>query len=158
MFAPRHPHPDDVVIHHLEFKEPTKYTVAVAGHSEVPCPSFEEALDRAGHFATTHHVELWYEDDSRHVVLPLDGEWLARILAEYNEQPGLSLTRAQAQRLWGLDERTCTRLLDTLAAIERLVVDEAGRYRRPSTERMVRRTARRPVRARLRGRTQRKTS
>lgn len=159
MFAPRHPHPGDVVIHHLEFNEPTEYTVAVEGHREVPCPSFEEALDRAELIATTYHVGVWYEDDARHVVLPLDGEWLARILAEYNEQPGLSLTRAQAQRLWGLDERTCTRLLDTLAAIDRLVMGEDGRYRRPSTERMARRTARRPfLRAALRDRMKRKMS
>ena len=158
MIAQRHPRPDDVVIHHLEFKEPTEFTVAVAGQREVPCPSFEEALDRAGRFAKTNHVEVWYEDDARRVVMPLDREWLARILAEYNEQPGLSLTRAQAQRLWGLDERMCTRLLDTLAAIERLVVGEDGRYRRPSPERMAKRTARRPLRAELRDTMRRKTS
>ena len=37
-----------------------------------------------------------------------------RIEAEYREMPGLSVTEAQARRLWGLDEATCRRALDTL--------------------------------------------
>ena len=32
---------------------------------------------------------------------------LMRVRGEYMEMPGLSLTFAQAQRLWGLDPRTC---------------------------------------------------
>ena len=30
-----------------------------------------------------------------------------RIVAEYREMPGLALTPAQAQRLWGCDSDTC---------------------------------------------------
>jgi hypothetical protein len=30
-----------------------------------------------------------------------------RIRAEYAEMPGLKLTAAQAQRLWGLDRQSC---------------------------------------------------
>lgn len=37
-----------------------------------------------------------------------------RIEAEYREMPGLSVTDAQARRLWGLDEETCRRALGTL--------------------------------------------
>jgi hypothetical protein len=40
--------------------------------------------------------------------------WVALIQAEYNEMPGLQLTRRQVQKLWGLDERTCDALLGTL--------------------------------------------
>jgi DNA-binding IclR family transcriptional regulator len=41
-------------------------------------------------------------------------DWLQLIRAEYLEMPGLSLTRQQAQRLWGLDPETCDALLDTM--------------------------------------------
>jgi hypothetical protein len=39
---------------------------------------------------------------------------LVRIRAEYWEMPGLKLTPAQAQRLWGLDRESCNALLDEL--------------------------------------------
>jgi hypothetical protein len=39
---------------------------------------------------------------------------LDRIRGEFLEMPGLRLTRAQAQRLWGLDEQLCTSLLERL--------------------------------------------
>ena len=39
---------------------------------------------------------------------------LQRIQGEYVEMPGLRLTPAQAQRLWGLDRATCERLLKVL--------------------------------------------
>jgi hypothetical protein len=32
---------------------------------------------------------------------------LRRIQAEYGEMPGLKLTIAQAQRLWGVDQESC---------------------------------------------------
>jgi hypothetical protein len=37
-----------------------------------------------------------------------------RIEGEYHEMPGLKLTEAQAQRLWGLDADTCHTILVTL--------------------------------------------
>ena len=37
-----------------------------------------------------------------------------RIENEYDEMPGLKLTEAQAQRLWGLDAETCHTILVTL--------------------------------------------
>jgi DNA-binding IclR family transcriptional regulator len=39
---------------------------------------------------------------------------LARVRNEFREMPGLCLTTVQAQRLWYLDESTCTRVLSTL--------------------------------------------
>lgn len=39
---------------------------------------------------------------------------LNQIEAEYREMPGLNVTAAQAQRLWGLDHATCKRALETL--------------------------------------------
>jgi hypothetical protein len=39
---------------------------------------------------------------------------LCRIRAEYWEMPGLKLTPAQAQRLWGLDPASCDTLLTDL--------------------------------------------
>lgn len=39
-----------------------------------------------------------------------------RIVGEYLEMPGLNLTLPQACRLWNLDRRQCTQLLDALVA------------------------------------------
>jgi hypothetical protein len=39
---------------------------------------------------------------------------LQRVQGEFVEMPGLSLTAAQAQRLWGLDREMCDRLLGAL--------------------------------------------
>ena len=39
---------------------------------------------------------------------------LQRIQGEYAEMPGLRLTPAQAQRLWGLDRKMCDELLNVL--------------------------------------------
>jgi hypothetical protein len=39
---------------------------------------------------------------------------LQRIQGEYFEMPGLRLTPAQAQRLWGLDRSVCEELLSAL--------------------------------------------
>ena len=43
-------------------------------------------------------------------------DWVQLIRSEYLEMPGLSLTRAQAQRLWGLDPKTCETLLDQMVS------------------------------------------
>jgi hypothetical protein len=39
---------------------------------------------------------------------------LQRIQGEFSEMPGLRLTPAQAQRLWGLDRAACDALLGAL--------------------------------------------
>ena len=53
-------------------------------------------------------------------MLPADThvtDWLQLIRAEYVEVPGLSLTREQAQRLWGLDPVTMEALLGALVDV-----------------------------------------
>ena len=39
---------------------------------------------------------------------------LQRIQGEFSEMPGLRLTAAQAQRLWGLERAVCDKLLGAL--------------------------------------------
>ena len=46
----------------------------------------------------------------------VDDSVVRRARAEYLEMPGLRLTSAQAQRLWGLDRRTCDELLTELTS------------------------------------------
>ena len=36
----------------------------------------------------------------------IDTKWLERVVAEYREMPGLTLTLDQARRLWGCDAAT----------------------------------------------------
>ena len=62
---------------------------------------------------------------------------LLRIRAEYLEMPGLRLTRAQAQRLWGLDAATCLQFLELLTS-ERFLDRKANdTYARPTDSAMV---------------------
>jgi hypothetical protein len=56
----------------------------------------------------TDSRELYQRDD------PTFTETLRRVKAEYFEMPGLRLTRAQAARLWGIDERLCDAVLSAL--------------------------------------------
>jgi hypothetical protein len=53
---------------------------------------------------------------------------LRRIKSEYLEMPGLSLTLAQAQRLWGLDRETCEEALTTLVGSGFLTRTPASRF------------------------------
>jgi len=41
-------------------------------------------------------------------------QWIPIVRGEYQEVPGLHLTKPQVQRLWGLDPPTCDALLDAL--------------------------------------------
>jgi len=63
---------------------------------------------------------------------------LRLIQADYLEMPGLHLTKAQIQRLWGLEPDVCDALLDALVAAEFLrqtsrngYVLAGGVHRRP---------------------------
>lgn len=47
---------------------------------------------------------------------PTTSEWLAIIQGEFREMPGLRLTKAEIQRLWGLDAAMCEALIETLEA------------------------------------------
>ena len=55
---------------------------------------------------------------------------LHRICAEYNEMPGLRVTRQQGQRLWGLDASTCRHALDALVDVQFLTLTPSGHYAR----------------------------
>jgi hypothetical protein len=49
------------------------------------------------------------------VLLPMRIEdVLKRVQGEFVEMPGLCLTAAQAQRLWGLDREFCEKLMEAL--------------------------------------------
>jgi hypothetical protein len=54
--------------------------------------------------------------------------WLPLIQAEYGETPGLSLTKAQMQRLWGLDGWVCDALVDSLVSARVLRRTPYGTY------------------------------
>lgn len=70
---------------------------------------------------TTARSQAARQSDVR--VTPAVGEAIVRVEAEYREMPGLSLTLAQATRLWGLDRRTCELALANL--LERRVLKRA---------------------------------
>ncbi len=55
---------------------------------------------------------------------------IRRVRGEYLELPGLSLNSAQASRLWGLDSRTCQKLLHALMDARFLTRTPDGRYGR----------------------------
>lgn len=44
------------------------------------------------------------------------GNWIQIMRSEYLEMPGLSLTKPQAQRLWGLDSETCETLINEMVS------------------------------------------
>ncbi len=53
---------------------------------------------------------------------------LRRAYDHYVEIPGVRLTRAQARRLWGLDEQSCNTIIDQLIALHLIEPDDQGRY------------------------------
>jgi hypothetical protein len=55
-------------------------------------------------------------------------EVLQRIQGEYLEMPGLRLTPAQAQRLWGLERDVCDALLGALVDAKFLALTRDGAF------------------------------
>ena len=55
-------------------------------------------------------------------------EWLHRIRAEYQEMPGLSLSKGQMQKMWGLEPSMCDALVDALVAARVLRRTVGGAY------------------------------
>lgn len=53
---------------------------------------------------------------------------LRRVKGEYLEMPGLCLTPAQAQRLWGLDREACDALLGALVDTKFLYRTREGAF------------------------------
>jgi len=68
-------------------------------------------------------------------VSPLDPETFAalltRVRAEFLEMPGLSLTVAQAVRLWALDAMVCAAVLSALVDARFLVNTRRAQFVRP---------------------------
>jgi hypothetical protein len=58
----------------------------------------------------------------------VDESLLERIRGEYDEMPGLSLTPAQAERLWHMDRETCRAALNRLVQRRVLALTPRGRY------------------------------
>ena len=55
-----------------------------------------------------------------------------RVRGEFREMPGLSLTLAQAERLWSLDASTCTEVLSSLVDAGFLARRADGAFCRPN--------------------------
>ena len=68
---------------------------------------------------------------------PLD-EVIRRVQGEYLEMPGLRLTTAQAQRLWGLDQTACDTLLGALVDAKFLLRTRDGAFVRSDQVRAAR--------------------
>ena len=60
----------------------------------------------------------------------LDAQLVRRVRGEFLEMPGMRLTFQQARRLWGLDEDTCTCLLEALVVSRFLVREDDEQYAR----------------------------
>jgi len=58
------------------------------------------------------------------------GYWRDVVGAEYDGLPRLTLTLAQAQRLWGIDEAMARRVLDSYVETGYLTRTPDGHYRR----------------------------
>ena len=63
---------------------------------------------------------------------------LRRVRGEYIEMPGLRLTSAQAQRLWGLDRAACDALLGALVDAKFLFRTRDGAFVRSEYTRAAR--------------------
>jgi hypothetical protein len=55
---------------------------------------------------------------------------IRRVQGEYLEMPGLRLTTAQAQRLWGLDRAACDAVLSALVDAKFLFSSRDGAFAR----------------------------
>ena len=129
------------------------FTLSVApdGASQLWYPSFEHAVEKAFHWASSTGVAVWRADGtSRFDRIPLrnpaafrnqdmrarsSDDLLSRIRSEYIEMPGLWLTTDQAVRLWGLEREQCVHLLRTLVTQGFLIVRADGKFGRASEAR-----------------------
>jgi hypothetical protein len=70
----------------------------------------------------------WWQDEP---VTPLDRsvpEWRTIVMDAYTMLPALCLTRAQGQRLWGMDPAMCRCVLEGLVETGTLVRTVSGLY------------------------------
>jgi hypothetical protein len=73
-------------------------------------------------------AQLERSHNAPHHAPTVDEALLSRIRGEYDEMPGLSLTPAQAERLWQLDRETCRAALNRLVQRRVLSLTARGRY------------------------------
>jgi hypothetical protein len=73
-------------------------------------------------------AQLERSHNAPHHAPAVDEALLSRIRGEYDEMPGLSLTPAQAERLWQLDRETCRAALNRLVQRRVLSLTVRGRY------------------------------
>lgn len=103
-----------------------------AGTAPIACGTIEELLDRVARYADRRHAHVWRACGDETFTPVMNPALLRRMWSEFAEMPGLRLTRAQAQRLWGVGADTCLSALDTLVALGAIVCTSDGRYARPS--------------------------
>ena len=65
---------------------------------------------------------------------PSSGDWLQIVRGEFLQVPGLRLTRAQIQRLWGLDDAVCRAVLGALVEERFLSLTADGHYARAGSD------------------------
>lgn len=82
-------------------------------------------------------TEIWERGSHMPAQQPLD-DVLRRVQGEYIEMPGLRLTTAQAQRLWGLDRAACDALLGALVDAKFLFRTRDGAFMRSDQARAFR--------------------
>ncbi len=124
------PRTEDIVIYR---RSPAAFTIGTrSGTPQIQCGTFEEALQRAGSFASGRQVRMWIAADKQQFVPLANDRLLSTIWSEYAEMPGLKLTREQAQRLWAVDESTCTEVLESLVAAKLLIRGADRQYARVS--------------------------
>ena len=94
---------------------PTGSTMRSASGSRRPSRNWsrERASTAARGFAEPRYDRS--ETMGQVALREIDG-LVRRVEAEYREMPGLSLTAAQAQRIWGIDRPTCDEVLDELTS------------------------------------------
>lgn len=83
------------------------------------------------------HQERTKETNMAAQPQPID-DVLRRVQGEYIEMPGLRLTTAQAQRLWGLDRNACDALLGALIDAKFLFRTRDGAFVRSEQARAIR--------------------
>lgn len=59
---------------------------------------------------------------------PWSRAWQVAIREQYTSMPALNLTKPQVQRLWGLDEKSATVVLEALVDDDFLRLTPTGRY------------------------------
>jgi hypothetical protein len=97
-----------MLLHNTYSGEPAKNRVFAA----VGCGKFPGAGQK---FDPIHHHAR--EDMSAHEPPTID-DWLQLVQAEYQEMPGLTLTKPQVRRLWQLEPEVCDEVLEALVSSE----------------------------------------